>query len=244
LWDVLTQLSVTTLIAFFVFRWSFTAQIGFSLLLLVLTEILYRYTNIPNFDLPFTDQNNFGNYMDLVLMNKINGGGWVAINCIPTAAHTIWGALVGKLLLSARSSNEKITWLLITGGIALGLGLLMDITITPIIKRIATSSFVLASGGWVLLALCFFYWWIDIRSHHRYVQFFIVVGMNSLFIYLFIEIVGGRWFNEYMAAISDGLMSIIHVPLELSSIITSLVIFALEWGMCWFLYQKKIFFKI
>src|SRR5688572_9109174 len=71
LWDVLTQLSVTTLIAFFVFRWSFKAQIAFSLLLLVLTEILYRYTNIPNFDQPFTDQHHFGNYMDLVLMNKI-----------------------------------------------------------------------------------------------------------------------------------------------------------------------------
>ena len=107
LWDVLTQLSVTTLIAFFIFRWSYSAQIAFSLGLLVLTEILYRYTNIPNFDQPFTDQHNFGNYMDLVLMNKINEGGWVAINCIPTAAHTIWGALVGKLLLSSVNWRPK-----------------------------------------------------------------------------------------------------------------------------------------
>ena len=84
---------------------------------------------------------------------------------------------------------------------------------TPIIKRISTSSFVLASGGWCLLALCFFYWWIDLRNHKKYVQFFIVVGMNSLFIYLFIEIVGGRWFNGYITALSNGLMSIIHVPL-------------------------------
>jgi hypothetical protein len=86
LWDVLTQLSVTTLIAFFIFRWSYSAQIAFSLGTIGATELLYRYTNIPNFDQPFTDQHNFGNYMDLVLMNKINEGGWVAINCIPTAA--------------------------------------------------------------------------------------------------------------------------------------------------------------
>ena len=46
--------------------------------------------------------------MDLVLMNKINKGGWVAINCIPTAAHTIWGALVGKLFLSSLTAREKI----------------------------------------------------------------------------------------------------------------------------------------
>ena len=244
LWDVLTQLSATTLIAFLIFRWSYTAQIVFSLGLLVLTEILYRYTNIPNFDQPFTNQHNFGNYMDLVLMNKINRGGWVAINFIPTAAHTIWGALAGKLFLSSATAREKIKWLLLTGFIALITGYLMDVTVTPIIKRIATSSFVLASGGWCLLSLCFFYWWIDLRGHKKYVQFFIVVGMNSLFIYLFIEIIGGRWFNEYIAAISNGLMSMINIPHAWMVILTSLIIFVLEWGMCRFLYEKRIFFKI
>src|SRR5690606_22845492 len=128
----------------------------------------YRYTNIPSFDQPFTDQHNFGNYMDLVLMNKINRGGWVAINFLPTAAHTIWGAVVGKLFLSSISPREKLKWMLIWGVIALIVGYVMDVTtITPIIKRIATSSFVLASGGWCLVALCFLYWWIDLRDHKR-----------------------------------------------------------------------------
>src|SRR4029453_17259422 len=99
LWDVLTQLSFKTLVAFLIFRLSATTQIIICVGLLLLTEILYRFTNIPGFDQPFTDQHNFGNYMDLVLMNKINHGGWVAINCIPTAVHTIAGALAGKLLL-------------------------------------------------------------------------------------------------------------------------------------------------
>ncbi|MBK6480053.1 MAG: hypothetical protein IPF93_17855 [Saprospiraceae bacterium] len=43
----------------------------------------------------------------LILMNKINGGGWVAINCIPTAVHTIAGALTGKLLISQRGQALK-----------------------------------------------------------------------------------------------------------------------------------------
>lgn len=244
LWDVLTQLSVTTLIAFFIFRWSYSAQIIFSLGLLVLTEALYRYTNIEGFDQPFTDQHNFGNFMDLVLMNKINGGGWVAINFIPTAAHTIWGCLAGKLLLSAKPENEKVKWLVIAGVVGLILGYVMDLTITPIIKRIATSSFVLASGGWCLLALSLFYWWIDIRDHKKFVKFFIVVGMNSLFIYLFIEIVAGRWFNEYMASITNGLMSMANMPENLMFIMTSLIIFALEWSLCYFLYKKGVFFKV
>jgi predicted acyltransferase len=244
LWDVLTQLSFTMLVAFLIFNWSYRNQLLMSIGLLVLTEILYRYTNIPGFDQPFTDQHNFGNYMDLILMNKINKGGWVAINCIPTAAHTIWGALAGKLLLSNINQYQKIKFLVISGIIGLLVGFGMDYTITPIIKRIATSSFTLASGGWCLLALAFCYWWIDIKDHRNHLKFFTIVGMNSIFIYLFFEIVGGRWFTEYISTISNGLMEIVHTPNSLMMIITPLCVFALEWGLCYFLYTKKIFFKL
>jgi predicted acyltransferase len=244
LWDVLTQLSFTTLVAFLIFRWSATYQILFSLGLLVLTEILYRFTNVPGFDQPFVDQHNFGNYMDVILMNKINKGGWVAINCIPTAAHTIWGVLAGQLLLSSATQKAKVQRLAVFGAIALAAGLVMDDTMTPIIKRIATSSFVLASGGWCLLALGLFYWWIDVKHHKGNLQFFTIVGMNSLFIYLFIEIVGSRWFNGYIGAISNGIMEIVLMPDVPTHIITSLVIFSLEWSLCRFLFRNGIFFKI
>jgi len=244
LWDVLTQLSFTTLVAFLIFRMSATSQILISLGLLLLTEVLYRFTNVPGFNEPFVDQHNFGNYMDLLLMNKINDGGWVAINCIPTAAHTIWGALAGKLLLSQQSEAEKVKRLLIAGAAGLIIGYGMNFGITPIIKRIATSSFVLASGGWCLLALSLFYWWIDVRDHKKNLQFFTVVGMNSLFIYLFIEIVASRWFNEYIGAITNGLMGLVNMPAIIMGIVTSLTIFALEWRMCKFLYDKRVFFRI
>jgi len=244
LWDVLTQLSFTTLVAFLIFRWSATNQILISVGLLLLTEVLYRFVNIPGFDQPFTDQYNFGNFMDLVLMNKINSDGWVAINCIPTAAHTIWGAVAGKLLLSALDDNKKIKYLVVAGVVCLITGYVMDWTITPIIKRIATSSFTLTSGGWCLLALATCYWWIDLKNHRKHLAFFIIVGMNSIFIYLFFEIVGHRWFNEYAGAISNGLMGIVNIPHALMLIVTPLFIFALEWGLCYFLYRKKIFFKL
>ena len=244
LWDVLTQLSFTTLVAFLIFRWSYSSQILFSIGLLILTEVLYRFTNVPGFNQPFIDQHNFGNYVDLLVMNKINEGGWVAINCIPTAGHTIWGVLAGKLLLSEKPEPEKVKWLLLAGVAGLIAGFGMDITMTPIIKRIATSSFVLASGGWCLLGLCLFYWWIDIKNHKNHLLFFTIVGMNSLFIYLFFEIVGARWFNEYIGAITTGLMGMIHLPQGVQVIVTSLTLFALEWMMCRFLYRKGIFFKI
>jgi len=243
LWDVLTQLSFTTLVAFLVFRWNGTTQIIVCLGLLVLTEILYRFTQIPGYDQPFTDQYNFGNYMDRILMNKINKDGWVAINCIPTAVHTIAGALTGKLLISDR--KDKIKQLLLWGILVLIAGYGLDIAgITPIIKRIATSSFTLASLGWCLLGLAACYWWIDIRDHRKHLKFFTIIGMNSIFIYLFFEIVGSRWFNDYVRAIVNGLLEIVHSPVMLSNIIASLSIFALEWGLCYFLYKKKIFFKL
>ncbi len=241
LWDVLTQLAFTTLVAFLIFRWSYVSQIIVCVLLLLLTEVLYRYTNVPGFNQPFVDQHNFGNYMDLILMNKINAGGWVAINCIPTAVHTIAGAMVGKILLNTR----KIKWLVIWGVTTLVLGFLLDIAgVTPIIKKIATTSFTLASLGWVVLAYAFIYWWIDIRDHKKYLAFFTIVGMNSLFIYLFFEIVGSRWFNEYVGVITNNLMGFINIPEMLKLIITSLVIFSIEWYLCYFLYKKKVFIKL
>jgi predicted acyltransferase len=244
LWDVLTQLSFTTLIAFLIFNWSIKAQFGVMIVILLLTEVLYRFTNVPGFDQPFTDQHNFGNYVDLVLMNKINKGGWVAINCLPTAVHTIGGAIAGKLLLATMSEKNKIKQLVIAGLVCLAAGYLLDWTITPIIKRIATTSFVLVSGGWCLLALALCYWWIDIKNHHDYLQFFTIVGMNSIFIYLFFEIVGARWFNNYISAITNGLMSLAHFPESVMMIVTSLSIFSLEWGLCYFLYRKRIFFRL
>ncbi len=242
LWDVLTQLSFTTLVAFLIFQWSATAQILVCVGLLLLTEVLYRFTHVPGFDQPFTDQQNFGNYVDLLLMHKINHGGWVAINCIPTAVHTIAGALTGKLFLQ---NGKKIQTLLLWALVCLVLGYGLDYTgITPIIKRIATSSFTLASLGWCLLGLSFCYWWIDILGHRKYLKFFTIVGMNSLFIYLFFEIVAHRWFNGYIRAIGNGLLSFVNTPELLSQTVSSLCIFGLEWGLCYFLYKKKIFFKI
>jgi len=243
LWDVLTQLSFTTLVAFLIFRWGNVAQIGVCVGLLLLTEVLYRFTNVPGFDQPFTDQHNFGNYVDTILMNKINPGGWVAINCIPTAVHTIAGALTGKLLMS--NQKNKIRTMLIWAVICLVAGFGLDIShITPIIKRIATSSFTLASLGWCLLGLSVCYWWIDILNHRKYLKFWTIVGMNSLFIYLFFEIIGSRWFNEYITTIAKGVMGFVNTPEMLSNIIASLCIFALEWGLCYFLYRRKIFFKL
>lgn len=245
LWDVLTQMSFTMLVAFLIFRWKPVYQILLSFGLLILTECLYRFIHVPGFDQPFTDQHNFGNYIDLILMNKINPGGWVAINCIPTAAHTIWGAVAGKWLLTLPNNKSKIGYIILLGVLALFAGYELDTAgITPIIKRIATTSFTLVTGGWCLLAFAFLYFWIDVLKRKRFLRFFTIVGMNSIFIYLFFEIVVSRWLYNYINTIVIGVILPTGLSHAAIMIIAALTIFMFEWYLCFWLYRKKIFFKV
>jgi predicted acyltransferase len=183
--------------------------------------------------------------MDTVLMGKINTDGWVAINIIPTAAHTIWGVLAGKLLISKKSPGKKISYLVIAGVVGLVLGFGLDISnITPIIKRISTSSFALASGGWVLILMAFFYWLIDIKQLNKYAWVCIVVGMNAIFIYLFFETVGAQWFNAAIGIFVKGFSGFTAIPAKVIAVISALVTLFAEWYLCYFLSKHKVYIKI
>lgn len=243
LWNVLTQLSFTILVTFLFMRASWKVQLGVSFLFLALTEGLYR-SFAPA--APFVIDHNFGSYVDILLMGKLNnGGGWVTINCIPTAAHTIWGAICGQLLLSQNTDSRKLQFISLAGIVALIIGYGLDWAgFTPIVKRIATVSFVFASGGWALLALAFFYWLIDVKKVQSWVFPFAVIGMNSIFIYLFFETVGVQWLDKTIRIFSDGLLGMLGFGETALAVFGAVLAWAGMWYLCWFLYRKKIFFKI
>lgn len=245
LWNVLTQLSFTTMLAYLIIRKSTAFQVIFTLFLLVLTEVLYRYVQIPGYHEPFVMGKNFGSYIDMVIMGKTNEDGWVAINCIPSAAHTIWGVLAGKLLVSPGSPQEKISKLVMAGSIAVLIGHSLDIfSITPIIKRICTSSFILASGGWVLLCLAFMYWLTDVKKMNRYAWIFVMVGVNSIFIYVFFGTVGPQWLNGTVDIFVKGFTGLVGVPEKIQSLLSAMVTFYVELYLCYWLYKRKIFIKL
>lgn len=245
LWNVLTQLALTTLIAYSIIRWSFIKQLAVSILLLVLTELLYRLILVPGYDQPFVKGENFGAYFDMLVMGKHNSGGWAAINFIPTAAHTIWGVLVGKLLINNRSLIQKITYLIYAGLACLAIGYMLDWTgITPIIKRISTSSFVFVSGGYVLLIIAFLSWLVDLKQWNKYAWIIVVVGMNPIFIYLFFETVGKQWLNGVVHIFVDGPFELMGISGAGSAVLVALVTLAIEWYICYWLYKRKIFFKL
>ena len=243
LWNVLVQLAFTILIAYAIMNYSHKTQILVSVGLLLLTEVLYRVYNPSD---PFNQGQSFGSFMDMILMGKVNGGYWVTINFIPTAAHTIWGVVCGQRLLSNKSGAEKLKPFILYGALLLVAGYALDIlNITPIIKRIATSSFTLASGGWAILVLALFYWWIDIKGNHKkWLRIFSVVGTNSILIYLLAETVGVQWFRDFGKIFTSGLLSPFGMSESLIMVINSLFVLFMFWYITYFLDKKKVYFKI
>jgi predicted acyltransferase len=223
-------------------RWSAKTQIAISFGLILTTELLYRIWWVPGFDQPFVKDHNFGSWMDMVLMGKLNnGGGWVAINCVPTAAHTIWGVVAGQLLKSNRENLQKVKILLICGAIGIVAGFALD-PLTPIIKRICTSSFVIVSGGWCLLTLGLFFYIVDIKGFKKWVTFATIVGMNSIFIYMFNNTIGPRWLNGFINIYTEGFLS--WMGESGVHLMTAVVSLAVQWYLCYWLYKRKILIKI
>lgn len=239
--NVLAQLGVTIFIAFLIMRKPALSQILISLGLLALTELVYRTFWIEGFNQPFVPDHNFGAWFDRLIAGKLSGGHWVSINAIPTTAHTIWGVLAGQLLMSRKTNKKKLLILVVAGiaGLAIGYGL--D-PITPIIKRISTTSFVFASGGWTFLALALSFWLIDMMKFNKGVMFFAIVGMNPLFIYLFAHIGGAELIVQVIRPFANSVFSWIKEP-GADLITASLATLGL-WYICYWMYKRKIFIKI
>jgi len=241
LWNVLAQLSFTYLVAFLMMRKSTRVQLGFTFVLLIATELLYRLWPVSGFNQPFVPDHGFGAWVDLAIMRKLSDGHWVAFNAVPTTAHTMWGVLAGQVLKSSRAPLQKIRVLAIAGAIGVVTGYALN-PLTPIIKRICTSSFVIVSGGWCLLALAFSYWLIDVRGYKKWSVFFNIVGTNSLFIYLFTNTGGAEWFHKIAGPFITGLFA--WGGQLKAELVTSLVVWGMLWYLCLWLYRNRIFIKI
>ena len=239
--NVLAQLGVAYVLAFVVIRKPVAVQIAFSVILILIAEGLYRFFPVTGFDQAFVPGENFGAWFNILISGKEDGGHWAMFNAVPTAAHTIWGVIAGQLLMSNKPDMKKLRLLVIAGvvGLIIGYGLS---SFTPIIKRISTSTFVFASGGWSLLALALCYWLIDIKKYQKGVLFFAIVGMNPLFIYLFAHVGGANLIHKIVLPFSNALFGWTG---ELGAhLILGIIVLFLLWYICYWMYKKKIFIRI
>lgn len=239
--NVLAQLSVTYLVAFLIKDKSFRWQLIFTLGVLALTELIYRTFPVEGFNQAFVPDKNFGAYFDMLISGELSGGHWVSFNAFPTIAHTVWGVLAGMLLMSEKSAQDKVKFLLIAGLVGIVVGYALD-PITPIIKRISTTSFTIVSGGWSVLALGLCYWVIDVKGYKKWVWPFAIVGMNPLFIYLFAHVGGAtlvKSLGKPFIFSLEGLLGTTTV-----TVLTALFAWYLLWYICYWMYKKEIFIRI
>ena len=172
-----------------------------------------------------------------------NRGGYTTLNFVPSLATMIFGLLAGGLLRGAASDREKLRALLAYGAAGIVLGAVLHFAgICPLVKRIWTPSWAIFSAGWAALFLALFYWMVDVRGWRRWTLPFLVVGMNSIAMYVIVHIAEPYTAAALRTHLGKGtfqLFGAAYEPVLIGG--TSLLIF---WLMLYWMYRRKIFIRI
>ena len=172
-----------------------------------------------------------------------NEGGWSTLSFIPTLGTMIMGLLAGEWLKAAGSKEQKLRGLIIAGiGLVL-LGLACQWTgICPIVKRVWTSSYTLYSGGLVVLILAGFYALIEWKGWRRWAFPLVVVGMNSIAVYV-MSWTMSDFFGNALDRHVGGAIAAIAGP-TLQPVLHGFAIMLIFWLILLWMYRQKIFLRI
>lgn len=174
------------------------------------------------------------------------------LSTIPAIATVILGYMAGNLI--AGTEKKRIPLKLAIFGVA---GLLTGLIwgqFFPINKPIWTSSYVIYTAGWACVSLAVLIWVIDLKGYTKWTSFFVVFGMNPLFIFA----LAGIWARILIKIIKihqgdtvitgyNWLYQNIFLPVagELNgSLLFALSHILVFWFICYILYKKKIFIKV
>lgn len=237
--NVLAQIAFTYTLAFLILRKSWHFQAGVAIAVLVLHTLLYVFVRIDSAEGPWVRDANFGQALDMLLLGKTWGGSYATINCLSSAFNTILGVLAGRLLFSSEPVSRKARILAGSGIALVAVGLALH-PFFPIIKKIWTASFSLVSGGVTLLTLLLFYWICDVWKRRSWANVFVIIGANSIFIYLFHEILGG-WMRRTAPTFTNWLEPFVGLWAPFTAV---WFVIALQVYVCWWLYDRRIFLKI
>ena len=166
------------------------------------------------------------------------------LSTLPAIATTLFGALCGRFLLSARSPIEKTRLLLTAGAAAIAVGLAWS-WFFPINKSLWTSSYVVFTAGAALVVLGLCYWAIEIRRLEAPLRPLVMFGKNPIAIFVgssflvkMLAFVPGRpwgWMYEHAFA---------GMGARFGSLMMALAYVGLWLGVAALLYRKRIFIKV
>jgi len=152
---------------------------------------------------------------------------------------TLMGTFAGYILRRKQVNDWiKIAWLSGTGASLILLASLLSIWY-PVIKSCWTTPFNLLAGGISFLLIALFYLVIDHWKFRKWAYYFRIIGMNSIFVYLFTRIVDVKsislFFTGWLAK---------TVSEQAGQLVISLGSLAVVWLVLWFLYKKEVFVRI
>jgi heparan-alpha-glucosaminide N-acetyltransferase len=172
-----------------------------------------------------------------------NEGGWSTLSFIPTLGTMIMGLLAGEWLKGKGPKEQKLRGLAISGMALLLLGLIFQWAgICPIVKRVWTSSYTLYSGGWVVLILAGFYALIEWKGWRRWAFPLVVVGMNSIAIYV-MSWTMSDFFGNALSRHLGRAISVMAGP-TFQPVLHGLAVMLIFWLILFWMYRRKIFLRI
>jgi predicted acyltransferase len=155
----------------------------------------------------------------------------------------LFGLMCGEFLRSNRAASRKLRILLVAGIAGIAAGLVWSWLGTPIIKRIWTPSWTLYSTGICVLILTTLYAIIDVKQWRAWSFPLVVVGMNSIAIYMMSQMLK-PWTAKTLQTHLGGENLFKIFGAANAPIVQYTLVGLAFWLVCYWMYRRKIFLRI
>ncbi|MBR2584906.1 MAG: DUF5009 domain-containing protein [Thermoguttaceae bacterium] len=219
----------------------------FLILILVGYWMMLRFIPVPGHEGadPFSMEGSLVSYIDQKYLPGVLHQGIFdpegILSTIPAVATALLGIFTGEWLRKNGTDQDgwnKFVKLVVFGVVLVILGLVWDKSF-PINKKLWTSSFVCFVAGCDMIVLAIFYAVIDVIGWRCWAFPFVVIGMNSITIYLAQQFINFSYTRDYFFKSVIALASEKWQP-----ILTSCAGIFVLWFFLYMLYRYKAFFKV
>lgn len=236
---VLQQIAVAYFFAFFVLGRGIKVQFLVAILILFVDWALFQFWPGVGPGGPWAKNANFHSAVELWVFGRLSPGGYTAMNAFGSIATVIFGIIAGELLRKEIAGISKVKYLVLAGIAGIGIGMLLS-PVIPVVKRIWTPSWTIYSAGWGAFLLAIFYWIIEVREKRKWCFAFLVVGMNSIAMYMIVSFLSGS-VKEWVWVFTGWILSPLGDP---GIIIHSVLVLSVFLYMVYWMYKREIFLKV